>query len=177
MVRENTANQGNLDNQLEYRFDTGPVQHTMLFGLDLKNYRIDDYQIFAFGTVPSINAFNPVYGIGDIPLHRLRAIPQFPVNPEPTRHLHSGPDQIRRVHAGASGRNDWVSTSQGDRPSGATLYNREDSKFSGRAGLIYNFANGLAPYVAYATSYNPIIGLNARTSCSCRKPASRPRSA
>ncbi len=60
-----------------------------------------------------------------------------------------------------SGRNDWVSTSQGDRPSGATLYNREDSKFSGRAGLIYNFANGLAPYVAYATSYNPIIGLNA----------------
>jgi iron complex outermembrane receptor protein len=73
-----------------------------------------------------------------------------------------------------SGRNDWVSTSQGDRPTGATLYNREDSKFSGRAGLIYNFANGLAPYVAYATSYNPIIGLNARTSCSCRKPASRP---
>ena len=52
-----------------------------------------------------------------------------------------------------SGRNDWVSTNQGDRPSGATLYNREDSKFSGRAGLIYNFANGLAPYVAYATSY------------------------
>ena len=44
---------------------------------------------------------------------------------------------------------------------GATLYNREDSKFSGRAGLIYNFANGLAPYVSYATSYNPIIGLNA----------------
>ena len=40
-------------------------------------------------------------------------------------------------------------------------YNREDSKFSGRAGLIYNFANGLAPYVAYATSYDPIIGLNA----------------
>lgn len=60
-----------------------------------------------------------------------------------------------------SGRNDWVSTSQDDRPTGATLFNREDSKFSGRAGLIYNFANGLAPYVAYATSYNPIIGLNA----------------
>ena len=39
----------------------------MLFGLDLKNYRIDDYQIFAFGGVPSINALNPIYGTGDIP--------------------------------------------------------------------------------------------------------------
>ena len=37
---------------------------------------------------------------------------------------------------------------------------REDSKFSGRAGLINNFDFGLAPYVSYATSYNPVIGLN-----------------
>ena len=29
------------------------------------------------------------------------------------------------------------------------------------AGLICNFDNGLAPYIAYATSYNPVIGLNA----------------
>ena len=63
------ANQGNLDNQLEYRFDTGPVQHTTLFGLDLKHYRIDDWQGFAFGTVPSINAFNPVYGVDRHPFN------------------------------------------------------------------------------------------------------------
>ena len=37
---------------------------------------------------------------------------------------------------------------------------RHDSKFSGRAGLIYNFDNGLAPYASYSTSYNPIVGLN-----------------
>ena len=36
-----------------------------------------------------------------------------------------------------------------------------DSQFSGRAGLIYNFDFGLAPYVSYATSYNPVIGINA----------------
>ena len=35
-----------------------------------------------------------------------------------------------------------------------------DSKFTGRAGLIYNFDNGLAPYASYSTSYNPIVGLN-----------------
>ena len=38
---------------------------------------------------------------------------------------------------------------------------REDSRFSGRAGLIYNFDFGLAPYISYATSYNPVVGLNA----------------
>ncbi|WP_213286252.1 TonB-dependent siderophore receptor [Bradyrhizobium sp. sGM-13] len=156
---KNTANQGNLDNQLEYRFDTGPVQHTMLFGLDLKAYRIDDYQLFG-GGVPPINIFNPVYGVGDIP---------FTGNPFRNFLLTQNQlgtyiqDQIKfgGFTLVLSGRNDWVSTSQGDRPTGATLTNREDSKFSGRAGLIYNFANGLAPYVAYATSYNPIIGLNA----------------
>ena len=42
----------------------------------------------------------------------------------------------------------------------APAQSREDSKFSGRAGLIYNFDFGLAPYVSYATSYNPVIGLN-----------------
>ena len=57
-----------------------------------------------------------------------------------------------------SGRNDWVATNN-DNHVGAGQ-SREDSKFSGRAGLIYNFDSGLAPYVSYATSYNPVIGLN-----------------
>lgn len=61
-----------------------------------------------------------------------------------------------------SGRNDWVETTQAARDTGATLVSRDDSRFSGRAGLIYNFDNGIAPYVSYATSYNPIIGLNAQ---------------
>ena len=158
---KNTANQGNLDNQLEYRFDTGPVQHTMLFGLDLKNYRIDDYQIFAFGTVPSINVFNPVYGVGDIPFTGSAPFRNFLLTQNQLGTYIQDQIKFGGFTLVLSGRNDWVSTSQGDRPTGATLYNREDSKFSGRAGLIYNFANGLAPYVAYATSYNPIIGLNA----------------
>ncbi|MEH2508381.1 iron complex outermembrane receptor protein [Bradyrhizobium sp. AZCC 1578] len=157
---KNTANQGNLDNQLEYRFDTGPVQHTMLFGLDLKAYRIDDYQIFDFGGVPSINVFNPVYGVGDIPF-TVAPFRNFLLTQNQLGTYIQDQMKFGGFTLVLSGRNDWVSTSQADRPSGATLYNREDSKFSGRAGLIYNFANGLAPYVAYATSYNPIIGLNA----------------
>jgi iron complex outermembrane receptor protein len=155
-----TAKQADLDNQLEYRFDTGPVRHTMLFGLDLRSYGIDDYQIFDFSGVPSINALNPVYGLGNIPFSG----PPFRNFLLTQRQLGAYiQDQIKfgGFTLVLSGRNDWVSTNQGDRPTGATLINRQDSQFSGRAGLIYNFDNGLAPYVTYATGYNPIIGVNA----------------
>ena len=156
---KNTANQANLDNQIEYRFDTGPVKHTMLFGLDMKNYRIDDYQNFQPGTVPSINALNPVYGVGDIPFSST-PFRNFLLTQNQLGTYVQDQMKFGRFTLVLSGRNDWVSTSQGDRPTGATLVNREDSKLSGRAGLIYNFDNGLAPYIAYATSYNPVIGLN-----------------
>ncbi|WP_354222535.1 TonB-dependent siderophore receptor [Bradyrhizobium sp. F1.4.3] len=157
---KNTANQADLDNQLEYRFNTGPVKHTMLFGVDLKGYQIDDYQAFNFGTVPSINVFSPAYGL------------EIPLTGAPFRNF-----QITQKQAGTyvqdqmklgnftlvlSGRNDWVETSQVARDTGANIAQRADSKFSGRAGLIYNFDNGIAPYISYATSYNPIIGLNAQ---------------
>lgn len=156
---KNTANQADLDNQLEYRFGTGPVTHTMLFGVDLKGYQIDDYQAFNFGTVPSINVLNPAYGVN------------VPITGAPFRNF-----LITQKQAGTyiqdqmklgnftlvlSGRNDWVETTQGARDTGANVASRDDSRFSGRAGLIYNFDNGIAPYISYATSYNPVIGLNA----------------
>ncbi len=33
-----------------------------------------------------------------------------------------------------------------------------DQAFTGRAGAIYNFANGFAPYVSYAESFDPVRG-------------------
>lgn len=158
---KNTANQADLDNQLEYRFGTGPVKHTMLFGVDLKGYQIDDYQAFNFGTVPSINVLNPAYGVN------------VPITGAPFRNFlitqkQAGTYLQDQMKLGSftlvlSGRNDWVETTQAARDTGAVVDQRDDSKFSGRAGLIYNFDNGIAPYVSYATSYNPIIGINNAT--------------
>ena len=157
---KNTANQANLDNQLEYRFDTGPVKHTMLFGVDLKGYQIDDYQAFNFGTVPSINVFNPVYGI-NIPLAG-PPFRNFLITQKQAGTYVQDQMKLGNFTLVLSGRNDWVETTQAARDTGATLASNNDSRFSGRAGLIYNFDNGIAPYVSYATSYNPIIGLNAQ---------------
>jgi iron complex outermembrane recepter protein len=148
------ANQGNLDSQLEYRFNTGILRHTALFGLDLKHYRIDDWQ--GFGGATPLNLLNPVY----TPTARFNGAPYQDATLTQKQLGFYAQDQIKldRFTLVLSGRNDWVATTN-DNHIGAGQ-SREDSKFSGRAGLIYNFDSGLAPYVSYATSYNPVIGLN-----------------
>jgi iron complex outermembrane receptor protein len=148
------ATQLNMDNQFEYRFATGEFQHTALMGLNLKHYAIDDKQGIGAGT--DLNVLNPVYGVNtpyDGPLYQDGYLTQGQLGV----YLQ---DQIKwnRFTLILSGRNDWVDLVFNNRlgPSPS----RNDSKFTGRAGLIYNFDNGLAPYAAYSTSYNPIVGLN-----------------
>ncbi len=148
------ADQADLDTQLEYRFATGPFSHTALFGVDLKHYGIDDWQ--GFGSASSINILNPVY----------TSTPQFNGAPYQNAYLTQkqlglyAQDQIKwdRWTLVLSGRNDWADT-HNDNRIGADM-SRSDSAFSGRAGLMYTSAIGLAPYVSYATSFNPIIGTN-----------------
>ena len=149
------ATQVNLDNQFEYRFATGPVLHKTLVGVDLKNYKINDLQAFDFAT-PPLNLLNPVYGV-----------PQgFPgtvfANQEITQKQLGvyAQDQMKlgRLTLVLSGRNDWVNTFNDNLL--APSQGRDDTQFSGRAGLIYNTDLGIAPYASYATSFNPIIGTN-----------------
>lgn len=149
------ALQFNLDNQLEYRFTTGALQHTALFGLDLKHYGIDDRQGFSFGT--NLNLLNPVYGTN----------PPFGGTLYKNAYVSQGlaglylQDQIKldRLTVVLSGRQDWVDLVNQNRI--GPDQSRQDSQFSGRVGAIYNLDNGIAPYASYMTGYNPIIGTNA----------------
>jgi iron complex outermembrane receptor protein len=124
----------------------------------MKTYRIDDFQGFSFGW-PSINALNPVYT--SLPGWSGTPFRNFIISQQQLGAYLQDQVKFGNFTLVLSGRNDWVSLSQDDRPTGVTQLNRTDSKFSGRAGLIYNFNDGVAPYVSYATSYNPVIGVNA----------------
>ncbi len=153
-----SANQADLDSSFEYRFATGPIQHKALVGVDLKHYEISDLQAFDFAT-PPLNLLNPVYGIQ-------QGFPATVFQDQNITQKQAGlyaQDQLKlgRLTLVLSGRNDWVNTSDNNRvlPSD----NRDDSKFSGRAGLIYNTDLGIAPYISYATSFNPVIGTNSNT--------------
>ncbi|MGY3445136.1 MULTISPECIES: TonB-dependent siderophore receptor [unclassified Bradyrhizobium] len=149
------ATQLNLDNQVEYRFATGALQHTALVGVDLKYYGIDDRQGFGMGT--NLKVLNPVYG-NNLPYSGALYQDAYLTQGMAGLYLQ---DQVKldRLTVVLSGRQDWVDLTNNNRI-GADQ-SRQDSKFSGRVGAIYNFDVGVAPYVSYMTGYNPVVGTNA----------------
>lgn len=145
-----------LDNQIEYRVRTGPLRHTFLAGVSY--YRtMDDDKVSNYTYVPSINYLAPVYGqsfnIPPLVTNTHQVIDQVGVYLQ---------DQVRldRLVITLGGREDWSSIDTQNRLTGGTL-NQDDSAFTGRVGAVYLFDNGFAPYVSYATSFQPTAGVNA----------------
>ncbi|MFE0017619.1 TonB-dependent siderophore receptor [Mesorhizobium sp. NPDC059054] len=153
------------DNQVEGKFDTGGIEHRLLAGLDYKYFNIDQVQSSAlFGTTPPIDAFNPVYGAALTP--RVSYLDQDLSQQQLGLYIQ---DQLRFGGgwiATLNGRYDRGWLSAHDRPNfyaptQDTTQKRSDGSFSGRAGLAYEFDNGVTPYASVATFFNPIIGTNA----------------
>ena len=142
-----------VDNRAEKEFATGFLDHALLIGLDYKNFKIDQTQASAF-PAPDLDPGDPVYG-GDLPaystyLDQVMRLKQLGVYAQ---------DQIRFGGAWLvtlNGRYDHVDT-ESDAAIG-TSYKASDDALSGRAGLAYEFDNGLTPYVSAATFFNPLIG-------------------
>jgi iron complex outermembrane receptor protein len=149
----------NVDNQLESHFFSGPLQHTVLFGVDYKRVSFEDRSGFGLAT-PGIDVLNPQYN---------QTIPNVPISTNiDTTQSQLGvylQDQIKldRWTLVLSGRQDFVRTNNVNNLTPANSRVGNDSAFSGRAGLIYTSDIGLAPYVSYTRSFQPNIGLNAGT--------------
>lgn len=147
------------DNSVEGKIETGSVEHTLLAGVDYKRYNIDHVQESAFGAT-QINPFTgEVFG----------AIAPRAVYLNQDMTLSSvgiyGQDQMRFGDgwiATFNGRYDWSKLETIDGPTAystaTTERDRDDGAFSGRAGLAYEFANGMTPYASVATFFNPKIG-------------------
>lgn len=134
-----------VDSRLEGQFETGPLTHELLLGVDYRYYT--NFTQFGFGVAPSINAFHPVYGAPISILALFNDIDQLQVQTG----LYAQ-DQVKWDHfvLTLSGRQDWL----GNHQSGTT----HDQQFTYRAGLNYVFPLGLAPYISYATSFEPTPG-------------------
>ena len=144
-----------LDNQAEANFMTGPFAHKMLFGVD---YRHSTSRLnMGFGSAPSIDLFNPVYGAAiTMPAATIRS---------GQRQDATGVYVQDQIALGGwrltlSGRHDWVSTDTLNFAAN-TSSTQSDSAFSGRAGLNYVFDSGVSPYVAYSRSFQPTLGTTA----------------
>ncbi|MGY8637773.1 TonB-dependent siderophore receptor [Bradyrhizobium sp. 14AA] len=145
-----------MDNQVEAKLSTGPVQHTLLVGTDYTASKFNDRQGFGFG-VSDLNVASPVYAPEAIPDPAISSSTQ-------QRQTQSGvyiQDQARldRWILTLSGRSDWVRTT-GEDLFALTRQQQSDQAYSGRAGLTYVFDSGVAPYVAYSTSFFPNLGVD-----------------
>lgn len=142
------------DNQIQAVFNTGPVSHKVIGGLDYQRNRFDQVVGFQFAGVPAIDLFSPVYG---------RTIPNVPVTGSTLQTTNQVglyvQDQIKfdRWALTLGGRQDYARSQTDNRLANSTT-NTSDNAFTGRAGLVYLFDNGLAPYVSYSESFEPTTG-------------------
>ncbi|GJD49597.1 Ferrichrome outer membrane transporter/phage receptor [Methylobacterium crusticola] len=149
------ANLFQVDNQAEARFSDGFFRHDLLLGLDYKNYQLHDNQASTFPG-PSLSILFPVYG------QRVAAPTPYLVNADSFEQLGLyAQDQIKitdRLTLLLGGRQDFADNRVRDLLTPGNSNGRSDNAFTYRTALIYNFDFGLAPYVTYATSFQPQIG-------------------
>lgn len=145
-----------LDNQAEFKFDIGSTKHTMLAGVDIQRaHNSGKFQV-TYG-VPDINVIHPVYG-------REITGPFMTFTDSRQSLLQTGvylQDQIeyKRLRAVLGVRHDWTSQDT-DNLLNNTSSRQTSNVTSYRAGLLYYFDNGIAPYASYSTSFEPQMGLN-----------------
>jgi iron complex outermembrane receptor protein len=146
-----------IDNQLEYKFDTGPALHTALLGLDYSNVKSS----FGFGYGETDPAYdfdieNPSYGVSG-PTPAYSSLDDSEMRQAGVYVL----DQIEldKWRFTLGGRQTWVQQDKvsTDVPSATTTSESLDKNgFSVQLGAVYLFDNGLAPFANYATSFDPV---------------------
>lgn len=147
------------DTRLQARFTTGAVDHTVLLGWDWQRADWEGVRS-AMSSPRPIDIFSPVYS-NYMPTVSTET-PTAGVNRQSGVYLQ---DQLAlgnwRLTLG--GRYDWTKddSSSANRnistgistPGGRNVIKSE--AFTGRAGVLYVFENGLTPYVSYAESFQP----------------------
>ncbi len=148
-------NQFTIDNQMEGRFSTGAAEHTLIGGVDFQ-YRKRDYQ-WGYAGVPSINIAAPQYGGFDYGSVVLGTSDLQQTSARQTGIYLQDQVAIGKLDLMAGLRYDWAKTDIDDRLAGDNDQHYKDGAVTWRAGARYTFDNGIAPYVSYATSFEPSL--------------------
>nr|WP_225712725.1 TonB-dependent siderophore receptor [Bradyrhizobium semiaridum] len=145
-----------LDNQAEARFMLGAIKNTALLGVDYGHSYYNDK--IGYGPAPDLNLATMNYGAQAI------ATPAFSIfNRQSTDEVGIYAQEQARLGGfilTLNGRQSWVSQTTTAGLDGVPS-TQKATAFTGRAGLSYVFDNGIAPYVSYATSFSPQVGVDA----------------
>lgn len=148
-----------LDNQLQADFNTGPLSHKLLTGVDYTWQEADITRWRIQG--PNLNIYNPIYGQPVTRPTQANSIGSINYDQNIEQLGAYIQDQIKfddHWILTAGGRYDYVRNDL-DNYVGAST-NQKDNAFTGRLGLTYVTEFGLAPYVSYAESFAPNTGLD-----------------
>ena len=144
------------DNRGTAKFETGSLNHDVIAGVDYRNVKNVAAFGFTFGNL--IDAYNPVY----TPLASYA--PSYPSAYNNAKLQQTGvylQDHIAfdRLYLTVSGRQDWVTINNY-----IAANTTKQDKFTYRVGANYVFDSGIAPYISYATSFEPVLGTDSVTS-------------
>ncbi|MCT4705160.1 ferrichrome porin FhuA [Enterobacteriaceae bacterium H11S18] len=141
-----------VDTQAQAKFATGAVDHTLLTGVDYMRMRNDidaDY-----GTASPIDMQNPQYGNANVAI----TFPYEVLNRQEQTGLYvQDQAEWNKFVLTLGGRYDFAKTSTLTRASNTTA-EINDEQFTWRGGLNYVFDNGIAPYISYSESFEPVSG-------------------
>lgn len=144
-----------IDNNLGTEFSTAGLDHKLLFGFDYTRASLERRQAAGYNNLSTLNPFNPVYGS---PVTIPAALNTHTVEDRSQLGLYLQ-DQIKLDNwvVLLGGRYDIARQDTTNRLTGGVTA-IDDNAFTGRAGLVYLFDNGLSPYLSYSTSFQPQSG-------------------
>ncbi|NVZ22399.1 TonB-dependent siderophore receptor [Pseudomonas costantinii] len=147
-----------LDNNLEYKFNTGILEHTTLVGLDYRNFNRKYTGYNAYNVAP-INLYGANNNYDTSSVTPVRDTKWDNTVRQTGVYLQ---DQIKldKWILTIGGRHDWAEVENKDLLAN-TITEQRDKKFTGRVGLTYVTDFGLAPYVSYSESFLPTVGTTA----------------
>lgn len=143
------------DNRFDIEVASGEITHEIIAGLDYR--KVENKADFGFIFANRIDLFNPVHA----PQATLE--PGYPsaFNNQTLKQTglyvqdHIG---LGNLFFTISGRQDWVTVENN-----ATSAEAEQEKFTYRVGANYILDSGIAPYISYATSFEPVLGVDSNT--------------
>lgn len=146
-----------VDTQLQSKFVTGEVDHTLLTGVDFMRMRNDINAWFGYDdSVPLLDLYNPAYTDFDFTSRDPATSGPYQIlNKQKQTGLYvQDQAQWNKVLVTVGGRYDWADQESLNRTTGVTS-KRDDNQFTWRGGVNYLFNNGITPYFSYSESFEP----------------------
>ncbi|MCN1886338.1 ferrichrome porin FhuA [Escherichia coli] len=145
-----------VDTQLQSKFATGSVEHTLLTGVDFMRMRNDIDSRFGYaGSVAPSDIYNLDRSDFDFGAHPDPSGPYRVLLKQKQTGLYvQDQAQWDKVLVTLGGRYDWAEQSSFNRDYG-NKSDRDDKQFTWRGGVNYLFDNGVTPYFSYSESFEP----------------------